>query len=167
MGVLTAWRPKGGYARARPQLILNGGFEIAGAGGADVFASWIEVAGTSFIADTVISAEVHGGSHALKLTLGVGAAMVYQAFTVIPGSSYTLTFFCRGDGTVRGLYRIYDVTNALDIKASGAMGLVGVGYTAVSYVIIAPAGCTSVRVYFISPNAAGSAWVDDVSVVIV
>src|SRR4030065_403093 len=51
--------------------ILNGGFETAGAGGADVWATWAETAGDGALAnETTI---VHGGREAGKDTAGAPA----------------------------------------------------------------------------------------------
>jgi hypothetical protein len=47
---------------------LNGGFETAGGGGADVFASWAEaVAGTSTLNDATTA--FHGGAHACRMDI--------------------------------------------------------------------------------------------------
>src|SRR3972149_11511009 len=85
--------------------ILNGGFETAGAGGADVWATWDETAGDGALSnETTI---VHGGSDAAKITAGSTAnTKVANTITVRPGIEYVLRFWTRGDGTYGGRYGV-------------------------------------------------------------
>jgi hypothetical protein len=147
----------------QPELLVNGGFETAGAGGADVFGTWAEGASDGAIADE--ASLVHGGSHAVKLTAGAATnTRVYTSATVTPGVSYTLTFWTRGDGTRAGRYLIYDNTNAANIVATTSTGVTGTTYTQVSYTFTAPAGCTTVLVTLLCPATNGGiAYFDDVS----
>src|SRR3990172_7900670 len=46
--------------------ILNPGFEVAGAGGADIWANWVETAGDGALANE--TTEVHSGVDAAKMT---------------------------------------------------------------------------------------------------
>jgi len=143
--------------------ILNGGFETAGAGGADVWATWAETAGDGALAnETTI---VHGGSDAAKVTAGATAnTKVAQTCGVIPGHVYTLSFWTRGDGTNGGRYGVYDVSNSADIVAAVATGVTGTTYTQKTATFIAPAGCISVRIDLWCPTTnTGIAYFDDVS----
>ena len=154
-------------AYGQTDLMVNGGFETAGVNGPDVWGTWWELAGDGVIADATGGGETHGGAHAAKLSKlsdDLGTALIYQTITVIPGYTYTLSFWCRGDGAERGLYRIFDVSNDADILAPSGMGWIGTAFTLMTRVFLAPPGCTSVRLYFYSPNLAVSAWLDDVSV---
>jgi len=103
---------------ASTELITNGGFETAGGGGADVFGTWTETAGDGAIADetTIVKAD----SHAAKLTSGATSnTLVYQAITTIGSKEYTLTFWSQDDGTNKGRYYIYDVTNSKYLQTDG------------------------------------------------
>lgn len=156
-------------------LIENGGFETAGAGGADVWGTWIETVGDGAIADE--GTLVHGGSHAAKLTAGatrntvirpsnISSANIYATnqIAVTAGVSYTLSFWTRGDGTNAGRYSIYDQNNAAFIRSTVTTGVTGTSYTQVTYPFTAPAGCFQILITLWCPNVnAGVAYFDDVS----
>lgn len=142
---------------------LNGNFGTAGAGGADVWGSWVEAAGNGTIADE--GTLVHGGSHAAKLTRGTPTnASIYLTIAVTAGARYGVEFWTRGDGTVGGQYSFYDATNAAAITTATATGVTGAAYQRISTSVLAPVGCTSLRLYLYAPTAAGSAYFDDVVV---
>ena len=86
------------------ELVLNGGFETAGAGGADVFENWGEVASDGSIVDE--GSLVHAGSHACKLTQGasIGTQIASDVITTVVGNYYKLSFWTRGDGTNQGIF---------------------------------------------------------------
>jgi len=138
-------------------LLINGDFETAGAGGADVFSSWGESAGDGTIVDETTI--VHIGSHAAKLTSGAASnTYIYQDRTVTAGKTYRLLFVARGDGTNAGRYQVYDVTNGATISDITSTGVTGAAYASVSYTFVAPAGCANVRIILYCPavNAAYS-----------
>ena len=84
-----------GYVTA----ILNGGFETAGGGGADVFASWTEShAGTSAISqDAVVYHAAGGGAKSMKIVTDVSNSPADVAQTVMtPGKQYTVSFYAIG-----------------------------------------------------------------------
>lgn len=146
-------------------LVLNGGFEAAGGGGADVFANWVETAGgtgSSITNDTVV---FHGGAHAVKLTSGsLGASpSVSQVFTITGGVSYSLSFWTRGDGSAAGLYAVWDVTNSSWITTATSTGVSAATWTKVYVTFKPPAGCTSVQVYFYAATGSHFAHFDDVN----
>lgn len=144
-------------------LLSNPGFETAGAGGADVFANWVETAvvGTSTIEHAIDS--VSEGTYSCKLTRGDTAISVYQDITVIPGKLYRLLFYTRGDATNAGSYSVYDVTNSADIVAEVTTGVTGTSYSAVSKLFVTPVDCVSIRVTLLG-GSAGVVYFDDVSV---
>jgi hypothetical protein len=84
-----------GYVTA----ILNGGFETAGGGGADVFASWTEShAGTSALSqDAVVYHAAGGGAKSFLIVCDVlgNAAAVAQTVLVV-GKQYTVSFYAIG-----------------------------------------------------------------------
>ncbi len=94
------------------EKIANGGFETAGEGDPDFFASWTESAGTGAIAAETGEGNFHGGATAAKLTTGEdGAVSLSQDIDVIEGYSYELTFWVKGDGEVnKAMYTITDKT---------------------------------------------------------
>lgn len=73
--------------------VLNGGFETAGAGGADVFANWTEqVAGSSTVNDE--TSAPNAGAHACRLDIDASnsaASITQTALTVGNRYSYTLS----------------------------------------------------------------------------
>ena len=143
--------------------LANCGFETAGAGGADVFASWTESASDGAIArDTTPNT----GTYGAKLTAGASVnTQVYQAFTCAPGRNYTLRFWTRGDATYAGQYAIYDVTNAKNIVGVTTTGITAATYAEFTKTFTAPPGCTSVRPYLRCPSTSGGiAYFDDVIV---
>jgi hypothetical protein len=79
--------------------VLNGGFETAGAGGADVFANWTEaISGASSIADETTI--VRSGAHSCKMTVGAdtGYVGIAQAGLTV-GRRYRLELWARDDGS--------------------------------------------------------------------
>lgn len=149
---------------APTDMILNGGFETAGGGGADVFASWTELAGVGTI--TRDGTTYHGGSYSCKLTSGSsGDTYLYQNIVVTSSSMARFEFWTRGDGTNAGRYQIYDVTHLNDIVSITSTGITGTTWTKVTVYFSIPSGCSSVRYYFHRPAATGGAYAyfDDVT----
>lgn len=150
------------------ELVLNNGFETAGAGGADVWTVWSETAGDGAIADTTTAGEFHGGAHAAKLTAGATPAssprIAQTSIVVVPGVTYTFSFWTRGDGTYAGRYSVYDATHSSNIKSTTSTGITDTNYAQVSYSFAAPAGCLLVTLYLYCPSTTGGiAYFDDVS----
>ena len=110
--------------------LSNGGFESVGGGGADVFANWIETAGDgSIVQDASI---YHWGANSAKLVSGTSSnTEVYQDVTVVAGEDKEYFFWTRGDGTLQGRYRIYDVSNTTDIQAETGTGVTDTGWARV------------------------------------
>jgi len=76
------------------ELLANGNFEIAGAGGADIWASWTETVGDGALAD--VTADFKEGAHSCGQTAGVTFnSLVYQDVTVVAGQAYRLTFWSK------------------------------------------------------------------------
>jgi len=157
---------------ANLELTDNGGFETAGAGGADVFAYTQENAGDGSIADETVI--VKSGGHAAKLTAGPSANTYIRpsqagsdgnSLKVFPGMSVTLSFWTRGDGMNAGRYNVYDVTNSAWIRTTVSTGVAGTTYTQVSYSFTVPANCFVIQIGLFCPTASGgTCYFDDVSV---
>ncbi|MFA6509515.1 MAG: LamG-like jellyroll fold domain-containing protein [Candidatus Peribacteraceae bacterium] len=144
------------------ELLTNGGFETAGAGGADVFGTWTDNVDDGAIDDETTL--VQGGGHAAKLTRNTSGPTVTQDVAVTAGAIYRFSFWTRGDGTNAGRYYVYDATNGVYIGAITQTGITSTAYTLFTYDFTAPTGCTSVRVSVIAPTANGGiAYFDDVS----
>lgn len=140
---LLYWRLTG----PTTNLLDNPGFETAG-GGPDIFAVWVEAPVSGTISDE--TTVVHGGSHAAKMLTGDDYIYpnLYQDVTVVPGESYTLSGYARGDGTNVGVYAIYDLTNAAYIGNHQRPAGEASAYAAFSATVTIPAGCVSVRIWF-------------------
>ncbi|MBI9081936.1 MAG: carbohydrate binding domain-containing protein, partial [Pseudodesulfovibrio sp.] len=102
---------------------INGNFETLGAGGADVFAGWYEIAGDGAIA----SDTGHYGTYSVKLTAGAaGNAQVSKSnLAVTGGTSYYISFWTKGDGTNAGGWYVYFAaggqnTGTISTGATGA-----------------------------------------------
>lgn len=98
-------------------LISNPSFEIAGGGGADVFASWTEDTDTGNATITQDGSS-HSGNASCKILSNVGGDVsgnVSQSFSVEEGESYELSFWSKTSddfSSMQGRYAIYDVTNS-------------------------------------------------------
>jgi hypothetical protein len=161
-----------GYA-ATVDLMHNGDFETAGAGGADIWSSWTETAGDGAIADEGVI--VHGGAHACKLTSGAGAntyirlgvaSNLIGAFLIglRPGMACTLAFWTRGDGVNAGRYSVYDNTNGAWIRTTVPTGVTGTDYAQVTYTFTVPANCYNLYFTLLGPSANGGVcYFDDVT----
>ena len=150
------------------ERLSNVGFETAGAGGADVFGSWVEAAGDGAIADETTA--MHGGAHAAKLTAGATPAStpsLYQEITpVVPGHGYNVSFWTKGDGSNAGRWGLWDATNEAWLTNYNTIstGVTGDWYEKEAQVW-APAGCLALRIYFFAPAVEGGiAYFDDVSI---
>jgi hypothetical protein len=152
------------------EILLNPGFETAGAGGADIWANWTESAVSATFEDATGAGEFHSGAHAAKFTAtGAGStAAANQAFVVVPGRTYTLNVWCRGDGTNQGKIGVYDATNSAYIVPIASYGTTSTTYALVPITFTVPPGCTLARVYlFCSVINGGICYYDDVSVLAV
>ncbi len=136
---------------ANDNLLSNPGFETAGAGGADVWANWLETAGDGAIANEAVV--IHEGSDAAKLTCNTPyATSIYQNFTVVSGKRYHLRFWGRDDGVTGNYIVIYDVDNAESIAVLvGPPSILGGAYAQKALEFTAPAGCTTARIVFYAP----------------
>src|SRR5512146_1450567 len=109
---LTAFDRGLSGATAPTNYLMNPGFEGAGFG---TFDYWIQSPSNGTIEDEGV--DVHGGSHAVKLT--AGAAMltnVGQHVNVRPNTTYTFTVWSHGDGTHPGRVTILDYSNGSNIS---------------------------------------------------
>ena len=144
-------------------LVTNGGFETAGAGGADIWANWVETASDGAVANETTL--IHTGADAAKLTAGsTKSTRTTSAVTVIPGSTYRYRFWTRGDGTYQGRYAIWNGSLGEWLTAETATGVTGETYTMVDVEFTIPALTTSLSMGLYCPDTDGGvAYFDTVS----
>jgi hypothetical protein len=146
-------------------VAVNGDFETAGGGGADIWGTWVETAG-----DGAIAAETdnpYWGTESAKLTAGATAntEITQASITTIESTKYYLTFWTKGDGTNAGRYSIYDVSNAGYIDTNVSTGITGTDWKKVQFSFTTPASCIQIRIELECPATNGGiAWFDQVSV---
>jgi hypothetical protein len=153
--------------RCKPELILNGDLEsftgTVDDGSDDTFTSWTRQ-GTGLGDLVEATATAWQGGYAAKLTRGNNGCNINQTFTVASDKRYKLVFWSRGDGSVAGLYNLYDATNSAYILTNTSTGNTTTTYDQVAYSFAAPSGCVSLKVTFSSPGSNGSAYYDSISV---
>jgi len=147
-------------------LGANPGFETLGGGDPDFWASWTEVVSDGVLADGSGAGEFHGGAHAAKITAGPTMdTIVTQAFVVVPGLVYTVTFWTRGDAVHSGRYFFWDVTHAALIGVVVDTLITAAVYAQITATFTAPAACVSASVNLMCPAVnAGIAYFDDVTI---
>lgn len=153
------------------QLAANPGFETAGGGSPDIFASWTEAAGNGTLAQEAGAGNFHGGAKSCKITVGADTSCALsQDITVVAGRTYLLSFWVKGDGTTathKAQYQIIDATNAADIVAIKSVPTASATFYQVTESFVAPATCASVTIKLAGAALAGAiCYLDDVSVTV-
>jgi hypothetical protein len=148
--------------------VLNPGFETAGGGGADVFANWVENAGSgSIVRYSADPAKVYSGTYSCLMTAGSSVdTYIYQDISVSPLEVLFLSFQHYGTGSVGnpGYYKIYDVTHGADIVSKTSCSYAQ-SWGAVGGYFTIPAGCVSIRLYLYPPEGSGwSSYFDEFSI---
>lgn len=135
-------------------LMLNGGFETAGGGGADIWANWIETAGDGALANE--GATIHTGAGACKMTAGAGldTKVATPVITVVPGTC-RLRFWTQGDGTHDGRYSVWNSTTSSSIIGTTATGVTGAAYAKVDVDFTVPVGTTQIQISLKCPGTDG------------
>jgi hypothetical protein len=148
-------------------LVLNGSFETAGGGGADVFANWTENAGSGSIQrDLATVYPVLGGAASCRLIGGVSQdTWVSQNIAVTAGQVYAFSFkyFMTGNPN-------YMRASILNATAGGTVihsveqtaQLLNL-WSAYSIFVTIPAGCASATVRFDAPPSTVNIYIDLVS----
>lgn len=140
---------------ANDNLFANPGFEMAGGGGADIWANWTENAGDGALANEGVV--VHEGADACKQTTGVGLTIyVSNDWVSVPNTTYRVRFWTRGDGANSGLYRVRDVTNAAYITDLVDTGITAAAYGMYEFTVTAPAGCVLMRLFLHGADVNGA-----------
>lgn len=148
---------------SQTEMVVNGGFETAGGGGADIWADWTEQVTNGALANDV--GIVHGGVDSAKITAGASRDTgVYSTITVVPDKRYRFSFWSYGDGTNEGRYIVYDNTNFVAIQALTGSGNTAAAWAKTICEFTVPAECVAVRLYLRCANLdATVVYFDDVS----
>lgn len=153
---------------ALTEMIVNGGFETAGGGEADVFGTWTEAAGNGAIASEAGAGNFHGGAKSAKLTTGADTLVkISQTFVSIPGYHYTFSYWVKGDGAVHKVrHQIVDNTGEADIlPIAAAVYTPTATWQNIVVSFEAPVDCIEVDMIIAGDAVAGSiCYIDDVSV---
>jgi hypothetical protein len=143
-------------------LVLNGGFEIPGAGGADVFQSWSETAGSgTVVSDTLL---VYKGNKSCKFTSGGSANTVTTSniITVIPGETYDIYVYSAGDGLHSGRVQLFDNTNSTGIRPYLDTEVLDSSYQKYEFIYNAPPSCNQFRLDLRCSTITGAiVWFDE------
>lgn len=167
---VATWLPAPILSDGFPNLMdgRNGGFETAGAGGADVFAQWSEytTGASTVVRDTTI---FYGGVASCKLTSdGAGNGSEVDSvgnMGIINGSTYRFSFMARGDGHKFWIY-LWNGTSAQNVAINVTPTA---NWTRYSYDITVTNGNGSYGYNILcmaqySSIVSKSIWFDDVSV---
>jgi len=115
-GFATGQSALGSASAVIDSSTLNGGFETAGGGGADVFANWTESAtGSSAIAS---SASAHSGSAALSMSVDSSNSLVgiSQAGVATIGQTYRLSVWVKNAAGTGGAISIVGASDGESIQ---------------------------------------------------
>ena len=140
---------------ANDSILLNGGFETPGGGGADIWANYTETAGDGALANEVVI--VHQGTDSCKMTSGVtsNTNVFGDAMVSVPGTVRRFRFYTYGDGVNAGRYAIYDITNGAYIAPITSTGITAAAWGMVAAQYTVPAGCVSVHIEYWCPPING------------
>lgn len=136
-------------------MLLNGGFEDAGAGGADVFANWTEFTdgGKLTLTQATATPAPNSGTYYCEMysVSATGTGHVYQDVTVQEGTYYRLSYYSR-IGTIyadqMGRVGVYDNSNSEWIISKEPTGLFSsLEWQQGTHFFTVPTGCTSIRIY--------------------
>lgn len=139
------------------QLCLNPSFETAGGGGADVFANWVEYAGTgSIVRDSTYKQQ---GVYSCRLTAGTSFdTNITQQFDVNEGEGFTFSFYSRNsNGSYRGRYGVYDNDNTSWIIPLTACGGTTV-FSQLTVTFSVPTGSKLITIYFYCPGSGSGSY---------
>lgn len=162
----------------KDDAVANGGFETAGAGGSDDFASWFEYesGGSTNIRDT---SELYSGTASFKQIIdgSNSEAYVYQALTLVPGLKYRLSLKYRNSASGKtARIMLYDSGFNGGLRPDGTFGTNpaadtidlpnSTSWASYSIDFYAHADYSSYLLYLSRGSAASSSiWFDDVSLV--
>ena len=106
---------------------------------------------------TANQATAPDGTLTAEQAVATGSASLLQAVTVVPGATYTFSFWAKNNGGSIASYRAYDNTNSAEIVAQTSYfsQINGSTWTRVSFTFTAPARCISALVYPMSVPATG------------
>ena len=163
----------GASEAASVNRLSNPGFETAGEGGADVFASWAEQtdSGNATITRGSTTPDPHGGSYYCEIYSVAGGDVegnVNQDVAVIPGERYRLTVWGRISGIYASMqprWGVWDNTNSKWIvPREGTSLFSSLEWQQASLYFTVPTGCVSLKVVlYMNINIDSTVYFDDVS----
>jgi len=156
------------YFPVPSQRLQNAGFETnTGTSTNPIWPNWTLTKGTGSIND-VTGTYAHTGSHAAKLVSSSGTnTNITNTLTVVPGTTYKLSFWTRGDGNSAsaGRYQVIDATHSSNIISITSTAVTASTYQAKSAFFTVPAGCIAITVQLWCPGTSGrTSYFDDVAV---
>jgi len=126
--------------------------------------SEVNSASSGAITDATVD-DYDGDGYAAIIKAGSSGAWLAWGITVVPGITYRLCFYTKGDGTsVSGEYAIYDGTHSAYIVAHTKTDVTGTVWQKICKEFTAPAGCTSVSIRLWAVDSDSVMYVDKVSV---
>lgn len=157
------------YFPVPSQRLQNTGFETrTGTASDPTWTNWTKNKGTGNINDISSASYAHSGTHAAKLISGISTdTYISNTLTVVPGTTYKLTFWTRGDSNSAsaGRYQVIDATHSSNIIGRTSTSVTSSTYQMKSASFTVPAGCTSITVQFWCAATSGrSCYFDDVAV---
>lgn len=115
---------------------------------------------TGQVTSTSVAGEFHSGTKGAKLVSGTTDPNVItrlsQDCDSVPGVTYMLSFWCKGDGINDAHFFIYDRTTEINITTEPvAVNNLTTGWKQVVYTFEAPAGATRIRSVLYAPYVVG------------
>lgn len=157
---------------AAGNVLKNPGFEVFDSPNFLDFSRNEGSGGGAVVQETV---DVHSGDSAVKITCGTNywQTSLYaecdgvngRQTLLTPGVTYTLNFWCHGDGTHVGIYYVKDNTHSTNIIGETSTGVPGLTYQQIKTSFTVPSGCTSVSITFESSGAGYVSYWDDIELI--
>jgi len=153
-----------GY-KSGDNLIVNGGFEVAGGGGADVFGTWLETAGAGAIQrDTSVFRSGVASCKIISNNTFFDCYIRTPDIVVVPNTMYMITNNLRGDGSNGVCYGLYDQTHSAWIRNYQRCYRISTDFVRRDILFYAPSGCSAIRLFYFIDNVVGStAFLDDLT----
>ena len=160
--------------RGKDEVILNGGFETAGAGGEDVLADWTEhkSENATIIKDGTVA---HSGTASARLYIPNAGhyAMLWQSMELTPRKRYSMKLRYKTSPGVNANLHFKDSGSNVALKADGTWGAVGTGinlspqtnFTETTIIFLVHENYTNYNIYLGTTGDTGYIYWDDVSIV--
>ena len=145
---LQTWGTDLDLTTSPDELLENLGFEDRIS--TNNFYNWTEEAGNGAIEANSGAGNFHGGTLAVKLTVGADTlCYIYQNIPVYPGNKYQLKFWVKGDGTDvahKAQYSVYDNDGSKYIVGKTSVSTISTTYYQVTKDFTVPKDCYEAKV---------------------